>query len=142
MDIIKSGKLILILFLFSLSAKAQDTLKLSREQAEAIFLKENLLLLAEKLNISQAEAIVMQARLWPNPTLAISEVNLWATDRQTGGQQVSPPFVGNFGKNQQIGFELEQLVQTAGKRKKLMALEQATNSGISKAGGTRQYSTG
>jgi outer membrane protein, heavy metal efflux system len=71
MDIIKSGKLILILFLFSFSVKAQDTLKISREQCEAVFLKENLLLIAEKLNISQAEAMVLQAKLWPNPSLTI-----------------------------------------------------------------------
>src|SRR5690606_23081343 len=36
----------------------------------------------------------------------------------------SPPFLGNFGRNQQIAFELQQLIQTAGKRKKLIALEQ------------------
>lgn len=126
MKIIKSGKLILALFFVALSAKAQDTLKLSREQSEAVLLKENLLLMAEKLNIPQAEAMVLQAKLWPNPTFSITEVNLWATEGQTGGQEVSPPFWGDFGRNQQVGFDIEQLVQTAGKRKKLIALEQVS----------------
>ena len=63
MDIIKSGNIIFILFVFSFSAKTQDTIRLSPEQSEVVFLKENLLLIAEKLNISQSEAIVMQAKL-------------------------------------------------------------------------------
>jgi outer membrane protein, heavy metal efflux system len=123
MNIIRSGKLILILLLFSLSTKAQDTLKLSREQAEAVFLKENLLLIAEKLNISQSEAMVMQAKLWPNPSFTFDQVNFWATDAQTGGQEVIPA-LGGIRPNQQFGFGIEQLIQTAGKRKKLVALEQ------------------
>lgn len=125
MNIIRAGKLILILFLFSLSAKAQDTLKLSREQSEAVFLKENLLLIAEKLNISQSEAIVSQAKLWPNPSFTFDQVNFWATDAQTGGQEVIPP-LGGIRPNQQFGFGIEQLILTAGKRKKLVALEQVS----------------
>jgi cobalt-zinc-cadmium efflux system outer membrane protein len=123
MNIIRSGKLILIFFIFSFSAKAQDTLKLNREQAEAVFLKENLLLIAEKLNISQSEAMVMQAKLWPNPSFTFDQVNFWATDAQTGGQEVIPS-LGGIRPNQQFGFGIEQLIQTAGKRKKLVALEQ------------------
>lgn len=125
MDIIKSGKLILLLFL-SLSVNAQDTLKLSREQAEAIFLKENLLLIAEKLNISQAEATVLQAKLWPNPTFELEEVNLWATPKQLSvfGEELQGFGGGDFGRNQQISFSIEQIIVTAGKRKKLVALEQ------------------
>lgn len=126
MNIIRSGKLILILLLlFSLSAKAQDTLKLSREQSEAIFLKENLLLIAEKLNISQSEAMVMQAKLWPNPSFTFDQVNFWATNAQTGGQEVIPS-LGGIRPNQQFGFGIEQLILTAGKRKKLVALEQVS----------------
>lgn len=125
MNIIRLGKLILILFLFSLSAKAQETLKLSREQAEAVFLKENLLLIAEKLQISQVEAMVLQAKLWPNPSFTFDQVNFWATDAQTGGQEVIPP-MGGIRSNQQFGFGLEQLILTAGKRKKLVALEQVS----------------
>ncbi len=123
MDIFKSGKLIFILLLISLSTHAQDTLKISREESEAIFLKQNLLLIAEKLNISQSEALVMQAKLWPNPNFTFDQVNFWATDAQTGGEEVIPP-LGGIRPNQQFSFEIEQLIITAGKRKKLVALEQ------------------
>lgn len=107
-----------------LQLQAQETLKISREEAETMFLQNNLLLISEKLNIESQKAEVIQTRLWPNPEFSISEINLWATNRQTGGQEVSPPYWGNFGRNKQVAFELNQLVQTAGKRKKLIALEQ------------------
>jgi cobalt-zinc-cadmium efflux system outer membrane protein len=58
--------------------------------------------------------------MWPNPEFSISEINLW----KNTGVEPSPPFFGNFGQNQQVAFELNQLIQTAGKRKKLVALEQ------------------
>lgn len=120
-------------YLIAGSLMAQDTLRLTRVESEAIFLKENLNLLAEKLEIPQAEAMVLQASLWPNPNFTLDQVNFWATDKQRGGQEVSPPFFGNVGRNLQVGIEVEQLIQTAGKRKKLMALEQV---GVDKA---KQY---
>lgn len=128
MNIIKWGNLILIVLLFTFSATAQEVIKVSREQAEAIFLRENLLLIAENLNISQAEAIVMQAKLWPNPTFEVEEVNLWATPNQLSvfGEELQGFGGGSFGRNQQIGFSIEQLIITAGKRKKLIALEQVS----------------
>lgn len=101
------------------NAVAKDTLKISRAEAETIFLKNNLRLLSEKLNIDQAEAQVIQAKLWPNPRLEVGEVNLWsnATSEQL------PPISGNWGRTSEITVGLEQLIQTAGKRKKLMAVE-------------------
>jgi len=121
-------KLIFILFLGSFSATAQDTLTLSREQSEALFLRENLLLIAEQLKITQSEALVIQAKKWPNPTLEIDEVNLWATKKQLGvfGDELQGFNGGNFGRNQQLSFAIEQLIQTTGKRKKLVALEQVS----------------
>lgn len=122
--------LVLPFLFFASSLQAQDTLSLSREQCESVFLKENLLLIAEKLKISQSEALVQQAKLWPNPSFTLDQINFWATDRQTGGQEVSPPLFGNVGRNQQFGIEIEQLILTAGKRKKLIALERV---GVDKA---------
>ncbi|TYB74029.1 TolC family protein [Bizionia myxarmorum] len=114
----------------SLSAKAQEQLVLSRADCQTIFLKENLQLLAEQLEISQAEAMVLQAKLWPNPSLTIDQVNLWATQGQLDAFDTEglPPFKsGNtFGTKQQIGVSLEQLIRTAGKRKKRIALEDIT----------------
>lgn len=105
---------------FGLQLQAQEILKISREEAETMFLQNNLLLIAEKLNIESQKAEVIQAKLWPNPEFSISEINLW----KNSTVEPSPPFFANFGRNQQIAFELNQLVQTAGKRKKLIALEQ------------------
>ena len=109
-----------VCIIFGLPLQAQETLKISREEAETMFLQNNLLLISEKLNIESQKAEVIQTRLWPNPEFSISEVNLW----KNSTVEPSPPFFGNFGRNQQISFELQQLVQTAGKRKKLIALEQ------------------
>jgi cobalt-zinc-cadmium efflux system outer membrane protein len=85
-----------------------------------------LLLIAERLEVPKAEAMVLQAKLWPNPTVSLDEINLWATQKQLGvfGQELQGFNGGNFGRNQQISFSIEQLILTAGKRKKLTALEQ------------------
>lgn len=122
--------LFIIALLISFGSFSQDTIRLSRSESEAIFLKENLLLIAERMKVPEAEALVQQAKLWPNPNLTVDQINLWATKGQTGGQEVSPPFFGNFGRNQQIGMELEQLIETARKRKKEVAVEQV---GVEKA---------
>lgn len=120
----KSITLLCTVLFFGLQLQAQETIRISREEAEAMFLQNNLQLMSEQLNIESQQAEVIQAKVWPNPQFTISEINLWATDRQTGGEIVSPPLWNSFGKNQQFSFELQQLVQTAGKRKKRIALEQ------------------
>lgn len=47
--------------------KAQDTLNLTIEQAEAILIKENLALVAGHYDVDIAEAQVLQAKAWNNP---------------------------------------------------------------------------
>lgn len=114
---------ITIISLFSLSVSnaqnSETVLSLNREQIEVLFLEQNLDLLAKKMEISQAEAQLIQARLWPNPTFEISEVNFWKT---TDIEEQSP-VLGNWGQAQQISLHLEQLIQTAGKRRKNIALQ-------------------
>src|SRR5690606_14092704 len=105
---------------FGLQLQAQETLKISREDAETMFLQNNLLLISEKLNIESQKAEVIQARLWPDPEFSISEINLW----KNSTVEPSPRCLGNFGRNQQIAVELQDLIQTAGKRKELIALEE------------------
>lgn len=100
-----------------------DTLRVSRTECEAIFLRENLSLVAERLQISQAEAMLLQAKLWPNPSFTVDQVNLWATQAQTGGNEIIPR-LGPIRKNTEFGVGLEQLILTAGKRRKLMAIEE------------------
>lgn len=84
------------------------------------FIQNNSQLLASTFNIDKAEAEIIQEKLWPNPTLSISEVNLW----KTYNIEQQPNLFGNYGKNQQISVALEQLIETAGKRKKRVALKQ------------------
>lgn len=107
------------------AASGADTLRVSRSEAEQRFLSRNLTLLAEKKAISQADARVLQAKAWPNPRFSIDQVNLWATQRQTKGEVVVPPLGKTFGKNQQFAFDLDQLIETAGKRRKRVAIELA-----------------
>ncbi|KDN54174.1 TolC family protein [Flavobacterium seoulense] len=109
--------------LLSVWATAQnvvsDTIVLSRKNAETLFLQNNLSLIAERLNIDIAQAQIIQAKVWPNPTFSINEINLW---RNTGSE-VLPAIWGNYGRYQEFGASLEQLVYTAGKRKKMIAIE-------------------
>lgn len=126
MKVIVSGILILVGWGIAFSAGAQNARELTREQSETIFLQENLLLLAERLNISRAEAQVVQAKLWPNPTFSLDQVNLWRKGQPSGESDLIPPMFGDFGRNQAFGIEVEQLIQTAGKRKKLIALERVS----------------
>ena len=111
--------LVLLSVLPRVSAQLTDTLKISRPEAEAMFLERNLDLITQKLEISQAEAQVLQARYWPNPTLTISEVNLW----RTYDIEQQPALVGNWGRSSQISADIEQVIQTAGKRRKNIELQ-------------------
>lgn len=110
----------LLLFAFHpLNAQSNEVIKLSKQEAEALFLSNNIELITSRLAIDQAEAQVIQAKLWPNPTLSISEVNLWSN----GGHEELPPLFGKWGNATQISAEIEQVIQTAGKRKKAIALQ-------------------
>ncbi|WP_179225440.1 TolC family protein [Hymenobacter mucosus] len=66
-----------LLLHFSLPATAAplagDTLTLTLPQAEQQFVQNNLLLLAQRYNVSAAEAQILQARLWDNPTISIEQ---------------------------------------------------------------------
>lgn len=90
------------------------------EALEATFLKNNLRILAARYEIGQAEAKLAQERVWPNPSLSLDNVNLWSNSTV----EEQPLLFGKFGKKQQFGVELEQLIETAGKRKKRVAIRQ------------------
>lgn len=107
---------------FAISAQAQQTL--TQQEAEALFLEKNLELIAQQYNMDIADAVIVQAKLWENPSLSISQVNFWSTSSQReGGEEVIPPLFGNFGKNREFSVELSQLIQIAGQRRKLMKME-------------------
>lgn len=89
-------------------------------QLEAAFLSNNYLLIASKYDIEISEANIVQEKLWNNPTLHLSEVNLW----KTTAVEEMPYLFGSFGKSQQFSVELEQLIETTGKRKKRVAIRE------------------
>ncbi|WP_294217951.1 TolC family protein [uncultured Chryseobacterium sp.] len=101
------------------SAQVSDTIKISRSEAESAFLERNIDLIVQKLEISQAEAQVLQAKYWPNPTLTVDEVNLW----RTYDIEAQPALIGNWGKSSQISVQVEQVIKTAGKRRKNIELQ-------------------
>ncbi len=100
---------------------APDTLTVTPVEAEAVFLQRNLRLLAGKLDIDRTKAQVIQAKLWPNPVLSVGEVNLWSNR----GAEALGHLFGDWGSHAQVAVDVEQLIQTAGKRRKRIAVEEA-----------------
>lgn len=125
------GLIVFFLFFTSLVSYAQleyeKILNLNRQQYEELFLKQNLLLLAQKYNINQAEAMLLQAKLWPNPNLSIEDVNLWNSKKQLANMDDAlPPIFGNVAKNTQFAIQIEQHIPLGGKRRKAMAIEKTS----------------
>lgn len=89
------------------------------DQLEAHFLQNNFWLIANHFNIDIREAESVQEKLYTNPTLSISEINFWS-NRHT---EILPPIIKDWGKRQQISIELEQMIETAGKRRKRIELK-------------------
>lgn len=106
-----------ILMFFTLTVSAQEivVLKYTSTQIEKLFLEQNLGLIAEKMNISLAEAEIAQVKLWDNPELSIGPANMWSTRKQK--EELGAK---GFPKNTQFSIELSQLIQTANKRNKLV----------------------
>lgn len=103
--------LILALPLFiTFTASAQtDTLKLNFQDAEKLFLTNNLSLIAQKYNVESTKALIEQARLWDNPTLSTDQ-NVW--------DGYSKRFFEHSNGYGQVFVQLSQVFTTAGKRGK------------------------
>lgn len=114
--------LLWVCFSFKISAQ-QQVLQLKPEQIEALFLKQNLELVARQLAIPMADAVIEQARLWNNPSFSLDGVNLWSSAGQREGETI-PPLFGNFARNTQFSAELSQMISVSGKRAKLVKMEQ------------------
>ena len=109
---------LLVLWIFGISDVFGQTITL--QTLEASFLSNHYALIASKYEIDIAEAERIQEKLWDNPSLQLSEVNLWKTSQV---EQLSTLF-GTYGRNQQFSLELEQLIETAGKRRKRVAIKE------------------
>ncbi|MDK7375756.1 TolC family protein [Weeksella virosa] len=108
---------ITLAFLGSYLLQAQDYTK---EKLLQEMLQNNAHLIAEKYSIDVADAEKKQAGLRQNPTFSIQEVNLW----KNGSAEELPHLFGNYGKHQQVSLELEQVIETAAKRKKRVAAKE------------------
>lgn len=123
----KRQMLFISVLIFAATAFANQSVKLSPKQIELIFLEQNLQLIARQMDIGKADAALVQAKLWENPGLSISDVSFWSTRSQRDGEaEVIPPLFGSAGKNTQFSIELSQLIQTANKRKKRVDREKAS----------------
>jgi outer membrane protein, heavy metal efflux system len=115
------GRLVFLLF-FSISflskAEAQgiiqhDTLSLSLNDAENLFLKNNFYLLAGKFQINEATAALIQTKLWDNPNLSIEK----EAYNKPSGRWFNIPGTG------EIALSVQQLITIAGKRNKRINIE-------------------
>jgi cobalt-zinc-cadmium efflux system outer membrane protein len=88
----------------------QDTLQMSLQQAEKLFISNNLSLLAAHFNIDINRALVLQSKYWDNPLLSTDQ-NLY-----DGG------WFRHYDGYGQVYLQLSELIKTAGKRRKLIQL--------------------
>ncbi len=108
--------LLLSVLLFSIvcyaGAQLMDTAYVSRPYAERLFTRNNLRLLAARFNIDAAQAGILQAHLWNNPTIAV--------EQNTYNQFTSKYFDVTSTGNTEV--EVQQLFLLAGKRDKQIRL--------------------
>jgi len=93
---------------------ASDTLKLTLPDAESLFLSKNLPLLAQKYNIDENEANVIQARIWDRPNITIVH-NLY--------NPVNKKYF-EISQGSESSAQIQQLILIAGKRHKLVSMAQ------------------
>ncbi|MEI6823458.1 MAG: TolC family protein [Bacteroidota bacterium] len=115
--------LVLILMLYSFQGFNQelfkDTVRISLKDAENVFLKKNLTLLAEKYNIDAAKAQIIQNRVWDNPTFSINQ-NAVNTEYQTNGGK----HYFDMTNTGETSAQIQQLFLIAGKRNKKVQISQ------------------
>jgi cobalt-zinc-cadmium efflux system outer membrane protein len=103
-------RLVIILLMMSgalCSSGQPDTIRFTLQQADSIFLKENLLLLSRRYNLDANEAQIIQAKAYPNPILSAT-IN--AVDPEHDKYF-------NVGQDGQKEFDIQQLLILGGKRK-------------------------
>ncbi|TDW99453.1 TolC family protein [Dinghuibacter silviterrae] len=93
-----------------------DTLRVGLDSAENIFVRQNLSLLAQRYNVSAQDALVLQAKLWPNPNLSLSTI-IYNGDAEKW-------FAFGFPYGEVAG-NISQLIMLAGKRGKSIDIAKA-----------------
>jgi cobalt-zinc-cadmium efflux system outer membrane protein len=99
--------ILFLIFWFHSSSFAQDTLKITVETAERLFLKNNVSLLAASMQVEAQAAQIIQAKVYPNPVFTV-DINAYDPEND------KLLHIGNSG---QKAYQLEQLIVLGGKRK-------------------------
>lgn len=94
-----------------------DSVYLKLDSAETTFLRNNFLLLAQKYNVDMAKALVIQAKLYPNPGFNFASTIY--------NQEAKKVFPSPFSKDGEVIGGISQLIILAGKRNKQIQLAQA-----------------
>lgn len=92
---------------------AQDSVHITLQKAEEQFMQKNLQLLAEKYNISIADAQMVQAKLYPNPNFSVT-ANAYDPSQHK--------FFNVSNSSGEYQLQLQQLIRLAGKRNKEIQL--------------------
>ena len=98
----------------------KDTLSIGLDSSENIFLSHNLLLLAQKYNIDAQKALIIQAKLLPNPNFSFSRGPLIPLHDDQSNYPSS-----NLFKNAETAASISQLILLAGKRNKQVKIAEA-----------------
>jgi len=98
----------------------EDTLRLDLAKAEKMFLDSNYQLLAQKYNIESQKALILQARLYPNPNLSVARGPVIPLHDPLSNYPTS-----SFTNNAETQAQLSQVILLAGKRNKQIKIAQA-----------------
>jgi cobalt-zinc-cadmium efflux system outer membrane protein len=100
----------LLIITCKVSAQSPDSVAITLQNAEKLFLQNNLSLLAQHYNIDINKALVQQAKYWDNPVL-VTDQNIY-----------DGKFFRHNSDFGQIYLALQQEIKTAGKRNKLIKI--------------------
>lgn len=103
------------------SLPVADTLNLQLDSAENIFLRNNLLLLAQRYNVSAQQALEIQAKLYPNPNFSFSTA-LAGHDPNANPVSRNHAFPSPFSNAGEASGSISQEIIIAGKRNKAIKL--------------------
>ncbi len=103
----------LFLLLVCIMSSILHAQSLTLKDAEQLFLKQNLSLIAARYDIDMAQAQVLQAKLFENPVISL-EQNVY---NRLNGKYF------DLGKDGESGVEIEQIISIAGQRNNRIRLE-------------------
>ena len=107
---------LLLVCWFSFVAAVAQEKSFTPDQLETMFLKQNLELIAERMNVSIADAAIAEAKVWDNPELSIGNINFWKRKSiDDAGNEIAYP--------KEFTVELSQMVSLSARRSKLANVE-------------------